>query len=153
MIGVSVVFVAAGIALSDRIPWYYTAFFALCALAGLLMMRGGGTNQPSAAFRLTVDTEGITLVAGDRREHVAWTDIARVRIVTTDEGPFVTDVFFAIDAKSGGGCVVPHDLAVQSELLDTLQARLPGLDNEAVIAAMGSTERREFTIWRASGHA
>ncbi len=61
--------------------------------------------------------------------------------------------FFVIDSKQGSGCVVAHDLAVRGGLLEALQARLPGVNNEAVIAAMVSVENRTFTIWEAPDSA
>lgn len=146
----SAVFVLAGIALRDRIPWYATAFFAVCLVAGLLAIRGGRRDDGARPEHLAIDDVGITRTARNLREHVAWVDIARVRIVTTDQGPWLEDVRFVVDGKSGGGCVVPHDLAVRSGLLEALQSRLAGVDHAAVIAAMGSVERREFTIWEAN---
>jgi hypothetical protein len=99
--------------------------------------------------RLTIDDAGITRTAPGLREQVAWGDIARVCIVTTDRGPWLEDVFFILDSRSGGGCVVPQDLAVRGGLLEALQSRLDGVDNAAVIEAMGCLENREFTIWEA----
>jgi hypothetical protein len=147
---VSAGFVVLGIALRDRVPWYATAFFAVCLVSGLLSLRRGrrGDPQPDAG-RLTIDDTGITRTAWNHREHVAWIDIASVRIMTTDQGPWLEDVFFVIDSRTGSGCAVPHDLAVRSGLLEALQARLPDLDNSAVIQAMTSVERRVFTIWEA----
>lgn len=143
-------FVVLGIALGDRVPWYATAFFAICLVAGLFSLRRRPLSElPPEAGRLTIDEVGITRTAKDLREQVAWVDIASVRIMTTDQGPWIEDVFFVIDSRNGNGCVVPHDLAVKSGLLEALQARLEGLNNAAVIAAMTSTDKRVFTIWEA----
>lgn len=144
-------FVLLGVALGDRVPWYATAFFALCLVAGLLSALGIRPRDPTPADRLVIDDTGITRTAPGLREHVAWADIARVRILTNDRGPWLEDVFFVIDSSDGSGCVVTHDLAVRSGLLDALYARLEGLNSAAVIEAMGSVENREFTIWEAKG--
>jgi hypothetical protein len=103
-VAVSAAFVCLGIAL--RVPWYATAFFAVCLVAGLLLMLGVWVPDPAPTDHLTIDDVGITRTARNLREHVAWGDIARVRIMTTDEGPWLEDVFFVIDAKNGNGCVV-----------------------------------------------
>jgi len=79
--------------------------------------------------------------------HVAWTDIERVRILTTDQGPQTEDVFFVIDGKNGTGCMVSQELATRGKLLEALQARLDGVNNAAVIEAMMSVENKVFTIW------
>jgi hypothetical protein len=99
------------------------------------------------AGTLTIDDWGVTRVAGRLREAVAWADLIWVRVYTTSAGPAVEDVYFALGGADGKGCLVAHDLAVRSKLLDVLQARLPGFDNEQVIRAMGSTSDAYFTVW------
>jgi hypothetical protein len=149
---VSAAFVLLGVALGDRVPWYATAFFAACLVAGVLSALGvlpDWRDDRARRERLTIDDAGITRTAPGLREHVAWGDIARISIVTTDRGPWLEDVFFVLDSRSGGGCVVPQDLAVRGGLLEALQSRLDGVNNAAVIEAMGCAENREFTIWEA----
>jgi hypothetical protein len=149
---VCAIFVFLGIALRDSVHWYATAFFAVCLVIGVLQMLGVWRPPQTAPLdRLTIDDVGITRTAKGLREHVAWSDIERVRILTNDQGPWVEDVFFVIDGKSGGGCVVGHDLAVRNELLNALQSRLAGVDNAAVIAAMTQCENCVFTIWEDKG--
>lgn len=149
----SAAFVLLGVALRDRVPWYATAFFALCFVAGVLMLFGVLPRDRAESGDLTIDDVGITRTGPRLREHVAWGNIARVRIMTTDHGPWREDVFFVIDSKSGDGCVIPHDLAVRGGLLEALQTRLAGIDNAAVIEAMGSVQNRVFTIWDPKGSA
>ena len=142
---VSAVFVVIGVTLGG--PWYATAFFALCLIAGVLMSVGILPREFPPDEHLTIDDEGITRTARTLREHVAWTDIERVRILTTDQGPQTEDVFFVIDGKNGTGCMVSQELATRGKLLDALQTRLEGLNNAAVIESMLSVENRVFTIW------
>ena len=104
-------------------------------------------REERRAGTLTIDDWGVTRVAGELREAVAWADLVWVRIYTTGAGPSVEDVFFALGGADGKGCLVPHGLAVRSKLLDALQERLSGVDNEQVIRAMGSANDAYFTIW------
>jgi hypothetical protein len=67
--------------------------------------------------------------------------------VTTDHGPFVDDVFWLLIGEDGKGCAVPSEAEGMKALLERLQ-RLPGFDNEAVIAAMGSTSNARFRVWK-----
>ena len=151
---VSGIFVFGGVALRDEIPWYVPGFFAMGVVVGVLSILGVVPSYVSAPIgHLAIDEVGITRTAKGLREHVAWGDIARVRIMTTDQGPYLEDVFFIVEAKSDGGCVVPQDLAVRDGLLEALQSRLVGLNNGAVIEAMLSVENRIFTIWEAEGSA
>ena len=145
---ISAAFVLLGIGLRGEVPWYATGFFAACLVVGILMVFGVLPRERPPEGDLIIDDAGITRTARKLREHVAWKDVARVRILTNDEGPWREDVFFVIDARQGGGCVVPQELAVRGGLLEALQSRLPGINNAAVIEAMGSIERREFIIWQ-----
>jgi hypothetical protein len=103
--------------------------------------------EEEAAGSLTIDEWGVTRVAGGIHEAVAWKDLVWVRIYTTSAGPAAEDVYFALAGANGKGCLVPHDLAVRAKLLDALAERLPGLDNDLVIRAMGSGDDTYFTIW------
>jgi hypothetical protein len=78
-------------------------------------------------------------------ESVTWDDLWRVEIVTTDEGPFLPDVFWILDG-SEGSCVVPQGATGVRELLARLQ-QFPGFRNEAVIEAGPSTANRRFLCW------
>ena len=62
-------------------------------------------------------------------------------------GPLLEDVFFALGGADGKGCLVPHGLAVEVDLVAALQRRLPELDNDALLRAMGSATNAVFTIW------
>jgi hypothetical protein len=101
-----------------------------------------------------IDDARVVRVDGTIREEIAWKDIDEIRIFTTSEGPFVEDVFFALVGNDGKGCLIPHDAAARVQLLDELHARFAGLDDAAVISAMGSTSDGSFLIWkRAEPHA
>jgi hypothetical protein len=75
-----------------------------------------------------------------------WEDVNRVTIRTTDEGPFVEDVFFVLETTHEV-LVVPQPARGCDELLDRLQ-QLPGFDNEAVIQSMACTDNQEFLCWQ-----
>jgi hypothetical protein len=96
------------------------------------------------------DEEGVTrTMASGRIEHVRWDHLVEIEIVTTDEGPFVEDVFWLLSAGDGTGCAVPQGAVGSDALLARLQ-QLPGFDNGAVIDAMTCVENARFVCWRAT---
>ena len=96
------------------------------------------------------DNERITRTLADgKSEVVTWEDLKTITIVTTDQGPFVDDVFWVL-AGSVSGCVLPSEAQGMKELLSRLQA-LPGFDNKAVISAMSSAQNAKFVCWSRSG--
>jgi hypothetical protein len=81
------------------------------------------------------------------RDEVLWADVTRARIVTTSAGPWGEDAWFVLEGPEGRGCIVPHDAAVRTKLLEEMQARLAGVDDRKVIEAMGSTSQNTFIIY------
>jgi len=65
--------------------------------------------------------------------------------VTTDEGPWNEDVFWLFIGRNGSGCALPGG-AAGDDVFERLK-RLPGIDYEAVITAMGSAENASFEVW------
>lgn len=108
-----------------------------------------------ARKRLRIDDAGIEYAYSDGVRRAEWKDVSEVRIKTTDEGPYLEDVFFGIHTGSPPTpqVIVPHDDADRGRLLEELQQRLPGLDNKAVVEAMGCCERRSFVIWKRPAEA
>ncbi len=81
-----------------------------------------------------------------RIEKVDWDDLQSVEIITTDEGPFLPDVFWLLSG-SNTSCVIPGGATGEMELLHRLQ-KLPGFKNEAVIKAGPSAGNARFFCWQ-----
>jgi hypothetical protein len=103
--------------------------------------------SPRSRENVQVDDSGVIVVTDKGKDEVRWADVMRARIITTSAGPWAEDVYFVLESNEGKGCIVPHDAAVRTMLLQEMQARLPGVDDCKVIEAMGSTSRNTFVIW------
>jgi hypothetical protein len=118
------------------------------AVAGLavvfLLLPNVGSRQREF---VQVDEDGVAVETKAGIERVRWADLSKVRILTTNEGPWVEDVYFLLETQGGKGCAVPHGAAVRTRLLEELQSRLPGVRDEKVIEAMSCTDNSSFTIW------
>jgi hypothetical protein len=105
--------------------------------------------MPESLYVVTFDDSMVEVKdpAGEVRT-VPWDQITRVGIRTTDEGPFLPDVFWGI--HSGGEeptVVFPGGASGESELLAELQRRLRGFSNDDVVAAMSCTSNAYFQLW------
>lgn len=96
--------------------------------------------------------EVVRTMRNGREERVRWDALCEVGIITTDDGPFAEDCYWLLIGDDGTGCAVPNGAEGLSALLERLQ-RLPGFDNEAVVAAMSCVEPASFTAWRREGLA
>ncbi len=84
-------------------------------------------------------------------ERIRWNDLDAVLIETNEQGPFVSDVFWLLLSKNmKSGCVFPQGATGNESLLEEMQRRLPGFDNEMFIAAMASVENQKFLVWERS---
>jgi predicted metal-dependent HD superfamily phosphohydrolase len=77
---------------------------------------------------------------------VPWSDVETVGIRTTDAGPFDVDVWAWFWLAEGRLVEVP----LGPGATDALFAAFPGLDGDALVAALGSTSLRTFLLWRRS---
>jgi hypothetical protein len=123
--------------------------FAMLGIALILLVVPNVGSRERETVQ--VDDKGVAVATKQGIERVTWSEIQRVRILTTNEGPWVEDVYFLLETGAGAGCAVPHQAAVRTRLLEALQSRLPGLRDDKVIEAMGCTENSSFTIWERPG--
>jgi hypothetical protein len=101
--------------------------------------------------RVDIDDTSITVAGPDGAvKRLPWADLASVTILTTDEGPFETDLYWLLQGRHRHhGILVPLGAAGEHELLKEMQRRLAGFDNMVVVEAMSSTGNAEFTAWEA----
>jgi hypothetical protein len=116
-------------------------------------IRTGAELSPESRYVVAFDERAVKLATPQGDEvAVAWSQLTRVKIRTTDEGPFLPDVFWNLYAgEDTPALVFPGGATGQGELLAEMQRRLPGFDNEQVIVAMGSAENAVFVVWTRSG--
>lgn len=127
--------------------------FLLWKLAG--KGRSGGAIKgrqalfPEARNVISFDSEQVCMTQPNGEMHaVRWADLTMVGIRTTDEGPFVADVFWGLHGADRAPAVVyPQGATGESELLEEMQKRLAGFDNRKLIEAMGCTGNAFFLIW------
>jgi hypothetical protein len=101
---------------------------------------------PEKQIIVKFDDEGVKATRPDGTiEIVTWSELKKIEVYTTDEGPFVEDVFFVLHGDNRG-CCIPQGAANAKDLIERLQ-NLPGFDNENFIKAMGSTSNNTFLIW------
>jgi hypothetical protein len=103
--------------------------------------------EPESRFIIRLsDSEVVCERPDGKVERVGWSDLQKVEVVTTADGPFAPDVFWVLHGTSGG-CAVPQGATGDKELLERLQA-LPGFDDQAFIEAMSSISDRRFLCWQ-----
>ena len=105
--------------------------------------------HPEAQNVITFDDEQVRVTDQNGEIHsVRWADLTMVGIRTTDEGPFLPDVFWGLHGADKAPAVVyPQGATGESDLLEAMQKRLAGFDNRKLIEAMGCTGNAFFLVW------
>jgi hypothetical protein len=98
------------------------------------------------ARRVEVGEAGVTVVGAAGVDSVTWVEVTAVILLTTNTGPFEDDMHWRLHRSNGTVLTVGSETAGIDLLLERLQ-RLPGFDNEAVVAASASTENAVFPCW------
>lgn len=103
--------------------------------------------RKNCAFVVSVDEIEVRCSHRDGSlERVAWAELERVDVVTTDDGPFAPDIYWLLRSSSGG-CAVPREAQGHPVLLERLLA-LPNFDHQNFIRAQGSIEKACFQVWQ-----
>jgi hypothetical protein len=108
--------------------------------------------NPEALNILSFDDDRISLSCANGEVHaVRWVDLTMVGVRTTDEGPFLPDVFWGLHGADKKPVVVyAQGASGEPALLDAMQKRLAGFDNSKLIEAMGCASNAFFLIWEKS---
>lgn len=104
-------------------------------------------KNPEDDYIATLTDEYLRVEHPSRKaEQIAWKDIGEIYIVTTDEGPFLPDVWLVL-LGNGAGCSLPQG-APQYDAVYNLVSKYEGFDFEAVIRSALSTENARFLVWK-----
>ena len=99
---------------------------------------------PELKVSLT-DSEIVVTHSDETRDVMEWRELNEVSIITTDQGPYVEDVFWVLQVLETA-CIIPSSASGIDKLIERLQ-ELPNFDNLRVIEAMGSAENNRFLVW------
>ena len=106
--------------------------------------------NPEGLFTVIMTEEGNACEHPQRkREFIQWDEINEIGIVTTDEGPFLPDLWLLLIGDNNG-CSIPQGAVGYQELYDRI-SQFPGFDFQAVIEASMCTDNARFTCWKRSG--
>ena len=110
----------------------------------------GISESTCAAVKVWFDEDGAwSHWPGKDPKSVAWSELIGVAIETTDQGPFVEDVWWHLATKTDV-LTYPSDATGADELLERLQ-NIPTFNNERLIQVMASTSNQTFILWDHEG--
>ncbi len=79
------------------------------------------------------------------KESIRWDKIDEIRLITTDEGPLLPDMWYVFIGESGG-CSVPSEAKDFDLLWDEIKKRFDGFNYNAIIEA--GTDNDQKVLWK-----
>ncbi len=97
--------------------------------------------------KVEIDNEKLTLFwANNKKEIFFLSDLRKVALITTNEGPFQPDIFwllmFRIPIMVPSDELIPGSLKITDYILN-----LPNFNYDKYIAAISSTDNQGFELW------
>lgn len=84
-------------------------------------------------------------------ERINWQDVARISIITTDDGPWDEDAYWVFeDEQRQNGCMIGNGADGFPELLEHI-TKFEGFNEITVIEAMGCVSNKHFVVWNRPG--
>ncbi len=148
----------------DISVWVWIAISFAVGLVGFALLRGvfrrlrdmvekpakdpGNEKlEPECTFVVTIEGDEVCHFRPDgTEESFLWSDLEKIHVLTTDDGPWAPDVFWVFHASGDTGAVIPQGATGEKELLDKMLAQ-PGFNSEKFTGAMSSTSNAVFEVW------
>ena len=101
----------------------------------------------AATVNLDVDAWGVKRwLADGRYEEVSWDELLEVRIITLPKGPWDDRVRLVLDGGGERGCIVPLEVAEDTDLLASLGG-LSGFDHRGLAEALEAARTGNQVLW------
>ena len=104
-------------------------------------------EQPEALFQVEINEEYVKVTHPIRPvEDIKWDEIEEINIMTTDQGPFVPDVWLIL-LGNGKSCSIPQGSKGWEELYSKV-SKFSDFNFENAIKSAVSTENKMFNLWK-----
>lgn len=112
-----------------------------------LFKRKEPRKQPEEYYVITITDESVKVKHPKRKtEQINWKDIEEIAVVTTDEGPFLPDVWLVLMGKDSG-CTLPQGAPKYDEVFDII-SKYEGFKFDEYIKSASSTGNARFDVWK-----
>ncbi|HSY77454.1 MAG TPA: hypothetical protein VK890_11385 [Bacteroidia bacterium] len=103
-------------------------------------------RNPEDDFIVTITDELVKIEHPERKtETVYWKDLKAVKLINTDVGPFLPDVWLMLIGNTSG-CLIPQG-AKGCEEVYNIVSKYENFNFENVIESMKCTGNQEFLLW------
>lgn len=106
----------------------------------------GKPKQPEDHYEVKI-TDNLVRVEHPNKEpeEILWVDIETITLVNTTEGPWLPDIWLALEGN-GAGCHIPHGSKGFDEVFEII-SKYEGFNFENFEKSMTCTDNMHFPIW------
>ncbi|MCX2779118.1 hypothetical protein [Microbulbifer thermotolerans] len=136
-------------------PWHILILF-VSALTTHIFINGFFLNKLIFSRKMKENTPVFELTENGAtfgfpkasKEEIIWSNVSKIEIVTSDEGPWSEDLWWVIFQED---CEEPTLMPGGTEninaIFNVLETQFSGASMENIIKAMGSTSNAKFAVW------
>ncbi len=105
--------------------------------------------NPEELYIVSITEEGIGCEHPEKgKEFLKWSEIEEVEVRTTDEGPFLPDVWYVFK-DSHSSCTIPQGAkGFDSDTAFSIFGKFTDFNYENFISSMSSSENKIFLCWK-----
>lgn len=104
-------------------------------------------KQPEDYYKIEITDTYVKVTHPNRNdEQIAWNEIEEIKLINTDEGPFLPDVWLILRGN-GKGCAIPQGSEGWTKVYDIV-SKYDGFNFENVIRSAGCVDNATFDLWK-----
>jgi hypothetical protein len=104
-------------------------------------------QQPEDYYKVEITDLDIKVTHPKRPvEIIQWNEIEEIKLINTDEGPFLPDVWLVL-IGNGKGCSIPQGSKGWEDVYDIV-SKYKEFNFENVIKSASCTENQTFELWK-----
>jgi hypothetical protein len=109
--------------------------------------RDNRNKRPEDYYETEITEEYVKFTHPRRKaEQIKWDEIEEIRLVNTDEGPFLPDIWLVLTGNNKG-CSIPHATEGWNRVYDIV-SKYDGFNFENVTKSMSCRDNEIFELWK-----
>jgi hypothetical protein len=112
----------------------------------LLTILFGKPKNPEEDYTITITDKYVQVEHPEKEtEEILWTDIKQIKMINTNDGPFVPDIWLALQGETSG-CLIPEGAKGFETVYDII-SEYENFDFKNYVESMTCTDNQEFLLW------
>lgn len=104
-------------------------------------------KQPEDHYEIEITDIAVKVTHPKRKtKQIEWNEIEEIKLINTDEGPFLPDVWLIL-MGNGKGCSIPQGSNGWDKVYDIV-SKYDGFNFDQVLKSASCTDNETFELWK-----